>query len=133
MSQLTLKSYKIREMHFKNRVAANTPIELEQRQSFKVHFIKEKNECIGQCKIEIKAKDKELPFGISMEVEGLFAYKPDMDKSDLQAGVYRELFPYVRVLINSFATGAGIPPLLVLAMDMDAMNKTAAPVSNLKQ
>ena len=133
MSRVILKNYRIRELHFKNRVAANTSIELEQRQSFKIHYIEDRNECVGRCRIEIKPKNNELPFGISMDVEGLFTYKTGMDKGELHSIIYKELFPYIRVLINNITISAGMPPLVVRPIDIDPIKHTATPVSTIKQ
>ena len=111
MSKLLLKDYKIRELYFKNRLTARAPIELEQRQSFNIQFIPGRDKCIGKCRIEINNKKEGQPFIINMYVEGIFSYESPMEKHELHNEVYKELFPYVRVLINNLTISAGIPPL----------------------
>ncbi len=137
MSKVVLKNYKIRELHFKNKVAGKATIELEQRQSFKVHYLKDKNECIGQCRIEIKDKNqeqgKEQTFVMFMEVEGVFAYETEMDKAEMHSDIYKELFPYVRVLINNFTVSAGMPPMVARALDMESIHRANTPVSTIVQ
>lgn len=116
---ILLKDYKIRELYFKNRLNTRYPsIELEQRQTFNVHCIKGSNECIGQCRIEIKNKRQDQPLMINIDVEGVFSYEIGMDSDELHREIYRELFPYVRVLINNLTIGAGIPPLLIHPIDI---------------
>lgn len=124
---ILLKDYKIRELYFKNRLTARMSIELEQRQTFNVHYIQGRKECIGQCRIEIKSKRQDQPFMINIDVEGIFSYEDAADSDELHKEIYRELFPYVRVLINNLTIGAGIPPMLIRPIDMKDIKKNTAP------
>ena len=119
MNIVTFNGYKVSEIILKNKNESNTIFDLENKYSYKVNYLSDNKTCIGKLIIEITDKKVTDQFLIKVELSGFFNYKEDVSKENINVETFKELFPYVRVLITTLTTNAGMPPLVIPSVDFD--------------
>lgn len=119
MPNVSLKAYKASEISFVNKHENGTKIEFENKYSFNVKY-SPNNTCIGEFSVEVSDKANKDKFHIKAVVLGVFAYDPSMKKEVIHVQAFKELFPYVRAMISSLTVNAGIPPVILPALDIES-------------
>ena len=117
---VTLKAVRAQAIKFSNQIeSGSVQIHFENKYSYNVKYAANGNICRGE--FTVKAYDKELGDKFSCEITlvGMFAYNPDATKDAIHRATYKELFPHVRATMISVTATAGIPPILLPAVDID--------------
>lgn len=114
-----MKAYKISQIEFLNTLANGTKLELQNQYAYNVKY-GQNGVCEGILKVDISDKGGNKNFKISVTVQGLFEYDSRQSREELHVATYRELFPYARVVIANMTTTAGMPPIMIPPIDMEA-------------
>lgn len=122
MNKVSLKGYKVSEMYFHNKLGEGTEVQLKNEVSYNVNYSDTENKCIGICVFNVKNKDsiEDSDFHIKVEIRGVFEYENLTSKKIVHAESFKELFPYIRQIISTLTTTAGMPPLVIPTMTIDA-------------
>lgn len=118
MSVLNLKGFRAKEINFVNKVENGTKIEFENKFSYNVNYSKN-NICRGELSYSAVAKEFPEKFHIIITLEGLFDFDPTVAKEKIHIESFKQLFPYAKALVTTVTANAGIPPLLVPAVDIE--------------
>ncbi len=118
MSVLNIKMYRAKEINFVNKVENGTKIEFENKFSYNVNYSKN-NICRGELSYSAVAKEFPEKFYVRIIIEGLFDFDPTVAKEKIHIESFKQLFPYAKALVTTVTANAGIPPLLVPAVDIE--------------
>lgn len=118
MRTVNLKSYRCTQLQFTNNLAPNKKIELANKYSYNCGYTKG-NICRGEFKVEVSDKEDPNNFGITVVMVGIFEIAEDLPKEKLHVESFRELFPFVRALVATVTTNAGMPPVIIPAIDIE--------------
>ena len=118
MKTVNLKSYRCTQLQFNNNLAPNKKIELTNKYSYNCGYAKG-NICRGEFKVEVSDKEDPKNFGITVVMVGVFECEEGLAKEKLHVESFRELFPFVRALVATMTTNAGMPPVIIPAIDIE--------------
>lgn len=127
MAELTMRSYKLHDLQFFNKLDKPGQVGLESSFSFSVSFNDEKTQCMAklyQC-VKDKSGDANHNFFISVEMTGIFAVEgavTDEDKKDIHVSCYEQLFPYAEIAAAQVCAMGGMPGFRLLRQKMDRNN-----------
>lgn len=120
---VTLKAVRAQNIKFSNQIeSGSVQIHFENKYSYNVKYAANGNICRGE--FTAKAYDKELgdKFSCELTVVGIFEYQAGAAKDAIHRATYKELFPHVRAMMVSVTAAAGVPPILLPAVDIDAQS-----------
>ena len=118
MKTVNLKSYRCTQLQFTNNLAPNKKIELSNKYSYNCGYAKG-NVCRGEFRVEVSDKEDPKNFAITVVVVGIFECAEGLAKEKLHVESFRELFPFVRALVATVTTNAGMPPVIIPAIDIE--------------
>ena len=121
MKNLNMQAYKISHISFENTLANGTKLELSNQYSYNVKH-SANGVCEGFLKVDVTDKGGNKHFHISVTVQGLFRYEGQMTREQLHVATFREIFPYARVIVANLTTTAGMPPIMIPPIDMEAQD-----------
>lgn len=121
MKEIELKGFVVRQMSFENNLPNGTKIELNNKYSYNVGH-SGNNVSRGEFKAEITDKKNPDKFNITVVVVGVFSSAPDVTREKAHVESYKEIFPYVRSLVTTITANAGIPPIIIPAVDIEAQS-----------
>ena len=119
MVKLVMKANKISNIQFKNTLVNGTKLELNNKYSYNVKY-GQNNICEGFLSVEIKDKNGNENFYISLTIQGLFQFDGKTSREELHVASFKELFPYARVAVQNITAMAGMPPIVIPPIDMDS-------------
>lgn len=118
MNKVTFKTYKVGKIDFVNALENGTRVEFENKYSYNVRFA-QNSTCVGEFNVDIADKTVPDKFHIKASVLGIFTYKEGLKKEVVHVETYKELFPYVRAMVQNLTVNAGIPPIVLPAIDIE--------------
>ncbi len=121
MADINLKLYKASGIKFVNELENGTKIELSNKYSYNVGY-GQNNVCKGEFKLEVFDKKNPEKFCIEITVVGVFEFKQGLEKERIHVMTFKELFPYARALVTTVSSNAGIPPIIVPAIDIESQS-----------
>ncbi len=121
MADVNLKLYKASGIKFVNELENGTKIELSNKYSYNVGYAPN-NVCKGEFKLEVFDKKNPEKFSIEITVVGVFEFKEGLAKEKIHVMTFKELFPYARALVTTVTSNAGIPPIIVPAIDIESQS-----------
>lgn len=121
-NKVSLKGYKVCEMYFCNKLTEGTEVQLKNEVNYNVNYSDTENKCIGVCVFNVKNRDaiEESDFRIKIEIRGIFEYENLTSKKIVHAETFKELFPYIKQIVSTLTTTAGMPPLVIPTISIDA-------------
>ena len=125
-NKVSLKGYKVCEMQFINKLNEGNEVQLKNEVSYNVNYSDSENKCMGICVFYVKNRDSadESEFSIKIEIKGIFEYENLTSEKILHAETFKELFPYIKQIVSTLTTTAGMPPLVIptISIDADSVN-----------
>lgn len=121
MKEIDLKTYRIEELTFQNKLPGPAKLELSYRYSYNVGY-SEHNTCKGDFRAEISDKKLGDQFSLTITVSGVFATAAGAEKEVLHLKTYDALFPYVKALVSSITAAAGVPAIFIPYIDISQKN-----------
>ncbi|MBO4894150.1 MAG: protein-export chaperone SecB [Clostridia bacterium] len=118
MNNIELKAYRAKEISFVNKVENNTKINFENKYSYNVNYSRQ-NICKGEMKVSAISKEFPDKFNITVVVEGIFGFDPEVPKEKIHVESFKQLFPYTKALISTVTANAGIPALFIPTIDIE--------------
>lgn len=125
-NKVSLKGYKVCEMQFINKLNEGNEIQLKNEVSYNVNYSDTENKCMGICVFNVKNRNsaEESEFSIKIEIRGIFEFENLTSKKIVHAETFKELFPYIKQIVSTLTTTAGMPPLVIptITIDADSVN-----------
>ena len=118
MTEFKLKTYRVNDIAFTNRLVPNTKIEIGNKYSYSVGYA-QNNICRGEFTAELFNKNDRDNFYIKVTLVGVFEYDGSVSREKLHVGTFKSLFPIVRAYIVTLTANAGIPPVFMPETDID--------------
>ena len=118
MTDFTLKTFRVNDVSFVNRLVPNTKIEIGNKYSYNVGYSKN-NICRGEFTAEIFDKNNSDNFYIKVVLVGVFSFNEGTKKEKLHVDTFKALFPIVRSYIITLTSNAGIPTVIIPNADID--------------
>lgn len=118
MATVELKMYRAKEVSFFNKVENGTKIEFENKYSYNVSY-GQNNMCKGELSVSALAKDAPDKFGVKVVIEGVFRFEENEKREVIHVASFKELFPYAKAMITTVSANAGVPPIMVPAIDIE--------------
>ncbi len=118
MYKLEFKGYRIREIHFHNMPDAPN-FQMEHTCNYQVQYGAD-NRCNAEMTVECHRKDCPEQFSLRMVIVGFFSWQGDREKPQLHADTFRELYPYARAAVSNLTVTAGLPPIILPAIDIES-------------
>ncbi|MCL2507892.1 MAG: protein-export chaperone SecB [Oscillospiraceae bacterium] len=119
MRNVELKNYRATEIVFNNKLENQGRVELGNTYSYNVSY-SDGNVCKGVFSIEVFDKNAQKKFNVKVTVEGIFSFNTDLEKEKIHVATFKELFPYARALVVTITTNAGVPPIYLPNIDIEA-------------
>lgn len=121
MNIVTFRGFRATDIEFTNHHENGTRIEFENTYSYNVKYGTDNN-CVGEFTVEVKDKSAPEKFRIKAVILGSFAYDPTVKKEKIHIESFKELFPYVRAMVSSLTVNAGLPPVILPALDIESQS-----------
>ncbi len=121
MNVVTFRGFRATDIEFVNHHDNGTRIEFENTYSYNVKYGADNN-CVGEFTVEVKDKSAPDKFRIKAISLGSFAYDPSVKKEKIHIESFKELFPYVRAMVSSLTVNAGLPPVILPALDIESQS-----------
>lgn len=118
MTEFKLKTYRVNDIAFTNRLVPNTKIEIGNKYSYSVGYA-QNNICRGEFTAELFNKNDRDNFYIKVTLVGVFEYDASVSREKLHVATFKALFPVVRAYIITLTSNAGIPPVFMPEADID--------------
>lgn len=122
-SILEFKQYIVNEITFKNNLnfksaSDNISVDLDITPKIKING----NEMIISLVTSIfkESEKNNYPFEMLIDISGYF-YTKDDNPQRFQANAIAILYPYVRAIVSTYTASANIPPLILPAINVNAM------------
>lgn len=123
-SFIKFNNYEIARMEYVRNFEFKSKQEVDIKMDFDAHVkVSEDGKhaivTIG-CKIfeEKEIKDNDAPFYLDIAIRGDFTSVGDYEIEDYQLNGMAILFPYLRSTVTSFTSQAGIPPVIIPAINV---------------
>lgn len=118
MADFVMKTFRVNDVVFVNKLVPNTKIEIGNKYSYNVGYSKN-DVCRGEFAAEIFDKNDKNNFYIKVVLVGIFSFKDGAKKEKLHVDTFKALFPIVRSYIITLTSNAGIPPVIIPNADID--------------
>lgn len=116
-----LKGYKINSISFENKVANGTELQLQNQVKYNVNYMEEEHRCVSF--LNFKVVDAQMqPFEIKIEIIAEFNYGENDEKPDIHTQSFDQIFPFLRQMINTLTSMAGMPGLMIPIMKLKKEN-----------
>ena len=121
MANATLKGCMSPEISYINKMPSGAQLQLDTKFSYNVKYSKELT-CQGEMTVTVNAKNAPENFAIKVKMLGAFTYKEGADKDLLHVETFQILLPFVRALVSTVTTNAGIPPIILPNVNMEGQS-----------
>lgn len=121
MSNVQFITYKVSSVDFVNDMENGSKIEFEHKQSYSVRY-SAGLKCVGEISVEANSKTEPDKFHIRVKLMGIFSFREGVKKEVIHRETYKELFPYVRMVVQSLSVNAGIPAIIIPSVNIDEQN-----------
>jgi len=121
MANATFKGCMSPEITYINKMPSGSQLKLDTKFSYNVKYSKELT-CQGEMTVTVNAKNDPENFAIKVRMIGAFTYKEGADKDLLHVETFQTLFPFVRALVSTITTNAGIPPIILPNVNMEGQS-----------
>ena len=118
MAKVQLRSFRVNEINFTNKVEPDTKIGLEFKYGYQVAH-KGGNACVGEMTLNVIDKENADRFNIKIVLLGYFSIDGDITKEAVHAATFKDLFPYMRSVVTSVSVNSGMPPIIPPSIDID--------------
>ena len=108
MTDFIMKTFRVNDVVFINKLVPNTKIEIGNKYSYNVGF-----------SAEVFDKNDKNNFYIKVVLVGIFSFKDGAKKEKLHVDTFKALFPIVRSYVITLTSNAGIPPVIIPNADID--------------
>ena len=117
MAKIQLRSFRVNEIVFTNKVEPDTKIGLEFKYGYQVAH-KGGNACVGEMTLNVLDKENQDRFNIKIVLLGYFSRDGEISKEAVHAATFKDLFPYMRSVVTSVTVNSGMPPIIPPAIDI---------------
>ena len=107
--------YQVPEMQFLNKLPPQIRLQLSIQATYHVQY-GANGIARGEMSVSVLDREKEKDFSIKVTLVGVFK-TDEIDQQVIHKESFRTLFPYARALISTVTANAGMPPILLPAMD----------------
>ena len=121
MANAKLKGCMSPEISYINKMPSGSQLQLDTKFSYNVKYSKELT-CQGEMTVTVNAKNDPENFAIKVRMIGAFTYKEGSDKDLLHVETFEQLFPFVRALVSTITTNAGIPPVILPNISLEGQS-----------
>lgn len=121
MKECELKTYRVEEINFVNKLSGAAKLELSHKYSYNVGY-SNNNTCRGEFKAEIADKNHSQNFSITIVMSAIFTIEPGIEKEIIHLRSYDMMFPYVKAAVSNLTVNAGIPPVFIPYIDISDKN-----------
>lgn len=118
MQKVNLIGYQVHEFSLSQNLQPGTKLRMENNYSYHATYGKE-NICRGEMKITVRDGEDEKRFRLNLTLVGIFRYDPSVEKEDLHAESFKQLFPYAKAYISAVTAAGGMAPVLIPPIDID--------------
>lgn len=118
---VTFKASRATEISFVNQLENGARVEFERKYGYNVKYATN-GTCIGEMTVETYDKAHPEKFHIKAVMQGIFAFDAQTEKERIHVATFKELFPYMRALIATVSTAAGVPPIHIPYFDIESQN-----------
>ena len=119
--QVTLKGYKVTELHFVSKLENGTRVELGNSYSYNVSYAPN-NTCRGEFSIKVEDKANPDKFGVKLVLQGFFEFTEGVEKERVHVQSFKELFPYARAIVTTVTANSGIAPMILPPIDIESQD-----------
>ena len=118
MAKIQLKSFRVNELAFVNKMEPETKINLGFKYGYQVAH-RGGNACVGEMTLTISDKENSDKFNIKVVLLGYFAIEGEITKEAVHSASFKDLFPYMRSIVTNLTVNSGMPPIIPPAIDID--------------
>lgn len=118
MAKIQLRSFRVNEINFTNKVEPETKISLEFKYGYQVAH-RGGNACVGEMTLNILDKENPDRFSIKVVLLGYFSIEGEIAKEAVHSATFKDLFPYMRSAVTGITVNSGMPPIIPPAIDID--------------
>lgn len=113
-----LKGYKVNKLEIENRVKPGVQLKLQNQVKYNVNYMDDTKKCVGI--VEFRITDSDLnPFEMRLEMVAEFTFEEGDEKPDIHTQSFDQLFPFVRMTVNTVASMTGLPGLMIPIMRLN--------------
>lgn len=116
MKQPKLIAYRVTDLSFVNHLESGTQLKLTNKYAYNVRYSPNSN-CIGEFTVDVCDASHSEQFAIHAALSGVFQYDPEQPREETHVQTFEALFPYARALVTTITANAGIPPIILPAID----------------
>jgi len=125
ISSLRFEGYTVNEVLFKKN---DTPDDVKEwKLTFNINNItrvdKENNRMAITLSTDIFKDIDNAPFSMRVEILGMFSLNGDDDIRKYEANAIAIMYPYLRAIISTYTASANISPVILPAINVNAMLK----------
>lgn len=113
-----LKGYKMNHLEIDNKVKNGTQLKLQNKVKYNVNYLADSNRCLGVLEFTIADIDGS-PFEVKIEMIGEFTYDYGDEKPDIHTASFDQIFPFLRMAVNTLTSISGMPPLMIPIMRLN--------------
>ncbi len=121
MASVVLNGYKIEEMRFVNMIENGVHIKLEHRYSFNIQY-NQNEKCVGTLEAEVYNGKEPEKFFAKTKMLAFFTFKEGIEKDIVHREAFKEIYPYAKAIITTLSANAGVPPIIMPAIDADSQS-----------
>ena len=125
ISSLRFINYVVNDVKFKsNRIQDDKKIwklTFDITNSTKINREKNKMEII--LKVNVFKNQKEVPFNMEVEMSGFFELEGEDDIARYEANAIAIMYPYLRAIVSTYTSSANVAPVILPAINVNAMLK----------
>ena len=115
---IQLRGYKVNKLEVENRVKPGTQLKLQNQVKYNVNYMDDAKRCVGI--VEFRITDSDLnPFEMRLEMAAEFSFDEEDEKPDIHTQSFDQLFPFLRMTVNSAASLTGLPGLMIPIMHLN--------------
>ncbi|MBQ8165389.1 MAG: protein-export chaperone SecB [Clostridia bacterium] len=118
MAKIQLRTFRVNELTFVNKVEPETKINLNFKYGYQVAH-RGGNASVGEMTLTISDKTNPEKFNIKVVLLGYFAIDGEITKEAVHSASFKDLFPYMRSIVTSITVNCGMPPIVPPAIDID--------------
>ncbi len=121
LSDVVLKTYKVNELNFVNKLENGTQVKFKNKFAYNVKY-SNNNICIGEMTVEMFDGDAPEKFGVKLVLDGIFEFNPSLKKETVHVLSFKQLFPFAKSIVSSVSVNAGVPPILIPSFDIESQS-----------
>lgn len=123
ISSLKFNNYIVNEVKFKsNRIQDDKKswrLTFDITNSTKVNEKRDKMEIV--LKVNVFKEEEKAPFNMEVEVSGFFELEGEDDIVRYEANAIAIMYPYLRAIVSTYTSSANVPPVILPAINVNAM------------